>query len=109
MENPYLNTVQKLLTETIWELLYGWSVITDHPVLYYTIIYKTTHTLQLNALYTSQYNSIGPWDVGMTKDLRPQSIRGQFAETNVRSAIHCTDLPTDGIIECEHCFRIISQ
>ena len=51
----------------------------------------------------------GPWDVDIAKEIRPQSIRGKYGETNVRSAIHCTDLPTDGVIECEYCFRIMQQ
>jgi nucleoside-diphosphate kinase len=49
----------------------------------------------------------GPWDVEIAKELRPQSIRGAFGETNVRSGVHCTDLPTDGASECEYCFRIM--
>jgi nucleoside-diphosphate kinase len=51
----------------------------------------------------------GPWDVEIAKELRPQSLRGTFGETNVRSAVHCTDLPTDGVSECEYCFRIMNS
>ena len=51
----------------------------------------------------------GPWDVDIAKELRPQSIRGMYGENNVRSAIHCTDLPTDGVSDCEYCFRIMQQ
>ena len=46
----------------------------------------------------------GPWDVEIAKELRPQSLRGAYGESNVRSAVHCTDLPTDGVSECEYCF-----
>ena len=51
----------------------------------------------------------GPWDVEMAKTLRPGSLRALFGEDNVRSAIHCTDLPLDAVAECEYCFRILSN
>lgn len=49
----------------------------------------------------------GPWDCDMAKELRPESVRGKLGEDNIRNALHCTDLPTDGVLECEYCFRIL--
>jgi nucleoside-diphosphate kinase len=43
----------------------------------------------------------------MAKELRPNSIRAVFGESNVRSAIYCTDLSTDGVTDCEYCFRFM--
>ena len=43
----------------------------------------------------------------MAKELRPDSIRGTFGENNVRSAVYCTDLPTDGVVDCDYCFRLM--
>eukprot|EP01038_Epipyxis_sp_PR26KG_P014602 gene14602-19609_t len=51
--------------------------------------------------------SAGPWDVEMAKELRPNTIRGQYGVDRVRNALHCTDLDTDGAMECEYCFRLI--
>lgn len=51
----------------------------------------------------------GPWDIDMAKELRPQSIRGTFGVDKIRSAVHCTDLASDGQLECEYCFDIMSQ
>lgn len=59
-----------------------------------------------NAVLTFR-ETAGPWDVELAKELRPDTIRGLFGEDKVRSAVHCTDLPTDGELECEYCFRIL--
>jgi nucleoside-diphosphate kinase len=51
----------------------------------------------------------GPWDVSMAKHLRPSTIRGQFGVDNIRCAVHCTDLPEDGVPECQYIFEIMSS
>ncbi|KAL3775718.1 hypothetical protein ACHAW5_003233 [Stephanodiscus triporus] len=49
----------------------------------------------------------GPWDVNMAKELHPDTIRAIFGRDRIRNAIHCTDLPKDGVTECEYFFKII--
>ena len=49
----------------------------------------------------------GPWDTDMAKELRPESVRGRLGQDNIRNTLHCTDLPTDGVLECEYCFKIL--
>lgn len=51
----------------------------------------------------------GPWDVDMAKELRPGTIRALFGVDNIRNAIHCTDLPVDGLTECEYCFKLMDK
>ena len=51
----------------------------------------------------------GPWDIEMAKTLRPGSLRALYGEDNIRSAIHCTDIPVDAVAECEYCFRILTH
>ena len=41
------------------------------------------------------------------QELRPDTIRGQYGLDRSRSAVHCTDLPQDGLPECEYCFKIM--
>ena len=53
-------------------------------------------------------NSVGPWDVDMAKELYPDSIRARFGETMVQNAIHCTDLPKDGINEVQYFFEVLA-
>jgi nucleoside-diphosphate kinase len=49
----------------------------------------------------------GPWDVELARELRPDTIRGKFGLDRVRNAVHCTDLASDGVQECEYCFRLM--
>jgi len=49
----------------------------------------------------------GPWDVSVAKELRPGTIRALYGTDKVRSAVHCTDLPTDGVSECEYLFSVM--
>ena len=51
----------------------------------------------------------GPWDVNMAKELSSSSIRAKFGRDRIRNAIHCTDIPKDGIIEVEYFFNILSN
>ena len=44
----------------------------------------------------------GPNETELAKVLRPKSLRALFGETRVRNAVHCTDLPEDGGLECEY-------
>eukprot|EP01032_Pedospumella_encystans_P024899 gene24899-28145_t len=50
----------------------------------------------------------GPWDVEMARELRPDTIRGRFGVDRAKSAVHCTDLPQDGVLECEYVFKVMS-
>ena len=49
----------------------------------------------------------GPHDPEIAKHLRPASIRSKFGSDRVCNAIHCTDLPEDGVIDCEYFFSIM--
>ena len=49
----------------------------------------------------------GPHDPEIAKHLRPHSIRAKFGSDRVCNAIHCTDLPEDGVIDCEYFFSIM--
>ncbi|KAJ4462803.1 putative Nucleoside diphosphate kinase 7 [Paratrimastix pyriformis] len=49
----------------------------------------------------------GPVDPEVAKHIRPQSVRARWGESKIRNAVHCTDLPEDGVLECEYFFRIL--
>ncbi|XP_024525285.1 nucleoside diphosphate kinase 7 isoform X3 [Selaginella moellendorffii] len=46
----------------------------------------------------------GPPDAAMCKALRPSTLRAQYGINKVKNAIHCTDLPEDGVTECTYVF-----
>ncbi|OMJ91988.1 hypothetical protein SteCoe_5304 [Stentor coeruleus] len=50
----------------------------------------------------------GPLDPEVAKHLRSNTIRAAFGIDRVQNAVHCTDLPEDGVLECEYFFRILS-
>ena len=49
---------------------------------------------------------VGPMDPEIAKNLRPNTLRARFGTDRTRNAIHCTDLPEDGTLECEYFFSI---
>ena len=51
----------------------------------------------------------GPIDPEVAKHLRPNTIRANFGNDRVLNAVHCTDLPEDGGLECEYIFRMLSS
>lgn len=41
----------------------------------------------------------GPADPEIARHLRPETLRAIFGKTKVQNAVHCTDLPEDGLLE----------
>ena len=42
---------------------------------------------------------VGPHDPEIAKAIRKSTIRANFGLDRVKNAIHCTDLPEDGVLE----------
>jgi len=49
----------------------------------------------------------GPYDVEIARHLRPNTIRARLGRDNVQNAVHCTDLPEDGVLESQYFFSIL--
>ena len=49
----------------------------------------------------------GPHDPEVARQMNPGSLRAQYGLDRVRNAVHCTDLPDDGVLECEYFFSIL--
>lgn len=47
----------------------------------------------------------GPHDPEIAKHLRPNTLRAKFGHDRVKNVLHCTDLPEDGVLECEYLFN----
>lgn len=41
--------------------------------------------------------------------ISPDSSRARFGESVVKNAVHCTDLPEDGEMECRYFFETLSS
>ena len=51
----------------------------------------------------------GPANVELAKVLRPKTFRAQYGRDMAFNAVHCTDLPEDGMLECKYFFDILAQ
>eukprot|EP01062_Namystynia_karyoxenos_P005992 TRINITY_DN1208_c0_g1_i1.p1 TRINITY_DN1208_c0_g1~~TRINITY_DN1208_c0_g1_i1.p1 ORF type:complete len:379 (+),score=136.50 TRINITY_DN1208_c0_g1_i1:84-1139(+) len=49
----------------------------------------------------------GPYDPEIAKVLAPHSLRARFGRTRSCNAVHCTDLPEDGQLECDYFFDVV--
>jgi len=49
----------------------------------------------------------GPYDVEIARHLRPGTLRAKLGRDNVHNAVHCTDLPEDGVLESQYFFSIL--
>ena len=50
---------------------------------------------------------VGPHDPVIAKALRPHTFRALFGVDRVRNVCHCTDLPEDGVLECQYFFELV--
>ncbi|XP_076246940.1 nucleoside diphosphate kinase homolog 7 isoform X2 [Calliopsis andreniformis] len=51
----------------------------------------------------------GPMDPDIARQVRPNTLRAKYGKTKVQNALHCSDLPEDGILEVEYFFKILGN
>ncbi|XP_017758043.1 PREDICTED: nucleoside diphosphate kinase 7 isoform X2 [Eufriesea mexicana] len=51
----------------------------------------------------------GPMDPDIARQVRPDTLRAKYGKTQVQNALHCSDLPEDGILEVEYFFKILDS
>ncbi|KAM3836323.1 nucleoside diphosphate kinase homolog 7 isoform 4-T6 [Vipera latastei] len=51
----------------------------------------------------------GPSDPEIARYLRPGTIRAHFGKNKIQNAVHCTDLPEDGLLEVQYFFSILDS
>ncbi|XP_055480583.1 nucleoside diphosphate kinase 7 isoform X2 [Psammomys obesus] len=51
----------------------------------------------------------GPADPEIARHLRPKTLRAVFGKTKIQNAVHCTDLPEDGLLEVQYFFKILDN
>lgn len=49
----------------------------------------------------------GPRDIEVAKRVRPSTLRAKYGVSVGACAIHVTDLPEDGPLECEYMFALV--
>ncbi|XP_072504807.1 nucleoside diphosphate kinase homolog 7 isoform X2 [Notamacropus eugenii] len=51
----------------------------------------------------------GPADPEIARHLRPGTLRALFGKNRIQNAVHCTDLPEDGLLEVQYFFKILEN
>jgi nucleoside-diphosphate kinase len=77
------------------------------PLLALTISSKNSY--ENEDIVNSFRDFCGPNNPELARILRPKSLRAAFGETIVRNAVHCTDLPEDGEMECRYFFDTLAN
>ncbi|CAH1992693.1 unnamed protein product [Acanthoscelides obtectus] len=52
---------------------------------------------------------MGPLDPEIARQIRPGSLRAEFGTDKCKSAVHCTDLPEDTVLELEYFFKVLKD
>lgn len=99
--------LDKVMAEEFFDVYKG--VLPEYP----EVVYQMSNgpALVLEVRQEDAVNSfrklVGPHDPEVAKHLRPDTLRARFGVDRVRNAVHCTDLPEDGLLEVEYFFNIL--
>lgn len=87
------------------------GVLVEYPDMLNEVITGPCMFLQLEGANVVEAfrEMCGPPDVELGRILRPNSLRARFGTDRVRNAVHCTDLPEDGGIECQYMRHLLSM
>ena len=91
--------VLPLYRETLEHLLEG-------PVMAIQIINKKGSTENVVERFR---DFCGPYIAEVAQVLEPESLRGKYSWNDAKNAIHCTDLPEDGTLECRYFFNLLQD
>ncbi len=106
MEMFYLD---KTTAEEFFEVYKGvlpeYSAIIEHITSGPIIVMEIRQENVVNSLRTL----VGPHDPDIAKILRPNTLRSMFGKDRVKNAVHCTDLPEDGVLEVQFFFELLQD
>lgn len=106
MEMFYLDKIQaEEFLEVYKGVLPEYSAIIDHITTGPIIAMEVRQENVVNSLRAV----CGPHDPEIARALRPNTIRALFGKDRVKNAVHCTDLPEDGILEVQYFFELLQE
>mmetsp|Transcript_3201 Transcript_3201/g.4519 ORF Transcript_3201/g.4519 Transcript_3201/m.4519 type:complete len:370 (+) Transcript_3201:85-1194(+) len=102
-------TLERPMSEEFLEVYKG--VVPEYPEMVNQLCSGACVALEVRAedAVNTFRQTAGPWDVEMAKELRPNTIRAKYGLDRILNAVHCTDLPEDGISECQYFFDLMQR
>lgn len=99
--------VDRANAEEFFEVYKG--VVTEYPSMVTELCSGPCMVLEIHGTNTPQTfrEFCGPADPEISRHLRPNTLRALYGKDKVKNAIHCTDLPEDGILEVQYFFKIL--
>jgi ribonucleoside-triphosphate reductase len=113
LNQPWVRSDQSAFTNVsvfdhpYFEAIFGGSTFPDGSFM----IDEEEEIIQFQKDFIDVVNKIralvGPHDPEIAKVLRQKSLRAIFGVDRVRNVCHCTDLPEDGVLECQYMFELM--
>ncbi|XP_041862814.1 nucleoside diphosphate kinase 7 isoform X2 [Melanotaenia boesemani] len=99
--------VDRANAEEFYEIYKG--VTTEYPNMVTELCSGRCMALEIHGTDTPKTfrEFCGPADPEIARQLRPNTLRALYGTDAVRNAVHCTDLPEDGVPEVQYFFKIL--
>ncbi|KAE8294431.1 Nucleoside diphosphate kinase 7 [Larimichthys crocea] len=99
--------VDRANAEEFFEVYKG--VVTEYPSMVTELCSGPCMVLEIHGTDVPQSfrEFCGPADPEISRHLRPATLRALYGKDKVKNAVHCTDLPEDGVLEVQYFFKIL--
>uniref|UniRef100_A0A8C7YT29 Nucleoside diphosphate kinase homolog 7 n=1 Tax=Oryzias sinensis TaxID=183150 RepID=A0A8C7YT29_9TELE len=99
--------MERVNAEEFYEVYKG--VVLEYPGMVTELCSGPCMALEIRGTDTSKTfrEFCGPADPEIARHLRPNTLRALYGKDKVRNAVHCTDLPEDGVLEVQYFFKIL--
>ncbi|XP_067453868.1 nucleoside diphosphate kinase 7 [Thunnus thynnus] len=99
--------VDRANAEEFYEVYKG--VVTEYPSMVTELCSGPCMVLEIHGTDApkSFRDFCGPADPEIARHLRPTTLRAMYGKDKVKNAVHCTDLPEDGVLEVQYFFKIL--
>lgn len=101
--------LEKANAEEFYEIYKG--VVQEYPKMVDELTAGPCIALEIRAENAPQAfrEMVGPADPEIARHLRDRTLRALFGRNKIQNAVHCTDLPEDGLLEVEYFFKILDR
>ncbi|XP_032382662.1 nucleoside diphosphate kinase homolog 7 [Etheostoma spectabile] len=101
--------VDRANAEEFYEVYKG--VVTEYPSMVTELCSGPCMVLEIHGTDVPQSfrELCGPADPEISRHLRPTTLRALYGKDKVKNAVHCTDMPEDGVLEVQYFFKILDQ